>query len=163
MKSIRGIVRAFATASAGTRTASLVLVIVVALGMLALAPTASAQPPPTMPTPSDMCTATLTLNPTTVAFAGQRAVDLSASGFEPGALYSVFVGGRYFGGGIISSDGTGATSIVVDALVAATPEVQVATNGRCAVATLTIVGPLRVGCEPMIIDGFVNVCPLERL
>jgi hypothetical protein len=150
MKGIRSVV---------VQAAGSVVAVVVALGVLAGVPAASAQAP-TAPMPNDTCTAKLTLDPSTIPIGGNPGVSLLLSGFEPGALFSVFVGSHYFGGGIIASDGTGATGIFVDAFTAAAPTVQATTSGRCAVATLTIAGPLRVSCDPVIVDGIIIACPL---
>jgi hypothetical protein len=145
--------------SFAVRTAGPILAVTVAFGALATVPTAGAQAPAS-PKPNDSCTAKLTLDPPTIPIGGNPGVGLLLSGFEPGALYSVFVGNHYFGGGIIGSDGTGATGIFVDTFAAAAPTVQATTSGRCAVATLTIVGPLRVSCDPVIVDGVIIACPL---
>ncbi|MGD9895245.1 MAG: hypothetical protein AB7U18_28495 [Dehalococcoidia bacterium] len=111
--------------------------------------------------PNESCTATLTLDPPIIAIGDDSGVGVLASGFEPGAFFSVFVGSHFFGSGTIGSDGTGATSIFIDAVTAAAPVVQVTTGSRCAVATLTIAGPLRVSCDPVIVAGIIIACPLK--
>jgi hypothetical protein len=142
----------------GLRVAGLIVAGAIVLAGMGMVPAASAQAP-TSPMPNDACTAKLTLDPSTISAGGERGVSLLLSGFEPGALFSVFVGSTYFGGGRISSDGTGAAGIFVDAVTAAAPKVQATTGNRCAVATLTIVGPLRVSCDPVIVDGIIVACP----
>lgn len=146
-----------ANAIGGFRVAGLIVAVVIGLAGIAIVPAASAQAP-TSPMPNDACTAKLTLDPSTISAGSQRGVGLLLSEFEPGALFSIFVGSTYFGGGRISSDGTGAAGIFVDAVAAAAPKVQVSTGNRCAVATLTIVGPLRVSCDPVIVDGIIVAC-----
>lgn len=158
MIGIRGVVIGVLTSLGRLRVAGLILAGAVVMGVVATVPAASAQAP-TAPMPNDTCTAKLTLDPATIPIGGRPGVSLLLSGFEPGALYSVFVGSHYFGGGIIGSDGTGATGIFVDAFAAAAPTIQATTSGRCAVATLTIVGPLRVSCDPVIVDGIIIACP----
>jgi hypothetical protein len=133
--------------------------VLVLIALIAATPV-SAQPPPDAPRPIDSCTASLTLDPPVIPFIGGRPVELRVSGLEPGAAYHIFVGSRFFGGGLASGDGAAVNVIVVETLTAARLDVQVATTGRCAVATLTVVGPLRVRCETLTIDGFLPLCPI---
>lgn len=158
MMGLRTMVVRGANAIGRLRVAGPIVAGVIVLAGMGIVPTASAQAP-TSPMPNDACTAKLTLDPSTISAGGERGVGVLLSGFEPGALFSVFVGSHYFGGGRISSDGTGAAGIFVDAVTAAAPKVQATTGNRCAVATLTIVGPLRVNCEPVIVNDIIIACP----
>lgn len=132
-----------------------------ALAMLAVTATASAETLPDAPRPPESCTASLTLTPSVIVFTRDEPVALQVSGLEPHAEYRVFAGDRVVAGGFVAGDGTATPSIVVNTLVAASVPVQVVTAGRCAAATLTVAGPLRIICDPVIVSGGLILCPLR--
>lgn len=127
--------------------------------LLSLTPAVSAESLPESPRPPESCSASLTLTPSVTAFASEEPVELRVGGLEPHAQYRVFVGNRPIAEGFVAGDGTATTALFLNTLVAANVPVQVATSGRCAQAALTVVGPLRIRCEPIVVNG-VLFCSL---
>jgi hypothetical protein len=123
-------------------------IVAAVLATVAGAGIAAAQTP-TSPRASSTCTGTLVLTPSVVTasvFPGAE-VTIAASGLEPDAAYTIFIGGMPFASATTNNAGTTSGSIFVR-LVAPAIDVQVTTAGRCAAATLRVAVPLIVSCGP---------------
>jgi hypothetical protein len=123
-------------------------VVAAVLATVAGATMADAQVP-TSPRAATTCTGTLVLTPSVVSafvFPGAE-VTIAASGLEPNAAYTIFIGGMPYASATTNSAGTTSGSIFVR-LVAPVIDVQVTTAGRCAAATLRVAVPLVLPCGP---------------
>jgi hypothetical protein len=123
----------------------------VVLATMAIGAIANAQAPIT-PRTSTTCAGTLTLTPSIVfpsAFSPGTEIMIAASGLEPGAAYTIFVGGAPYASATTSNAGTTSGSVFVRP-VAPTIEVQVATTNTCASATLSFAVPAATVCVPVV-------------
>ena len=115
---------------------------ILAAALLLTSP-AEAQSPPSSPQPSASCTGRASAGPQPVLAGDEREIELLASGLDPSAAYVVFIEGNIVATGMTSGDGRVGLALVLRPLVAAVLDVQVATAGRCAATTLTVIGPRR--------------------
>jgi hypothetical protein len=117
--------------STGTLGAGLLAAI---LAAFSLGGEAGAQAP-TSPRDAATCTGTLTLAWGTLFDTPVLEMQYTVSGLEPDAPYTLFVGGQAAVSASTNSAGTASGSFTVLAQ-SASPNIQVATAGRCAAATL---------------------------
>lgn len=131
----------------------------VALAIASTGGTAEAQTP-TTPQAGASCSGTLTLTPATIFSGGQREVQIAATGLEADAQYTVSVNGQALLNGTTVSNGSTTVVVLLRPLFASLVPVQVSTtNGSCAVATLTVVGPAFMPCVFTTATASGFACP----
>jgi hypothetical protein len=116
---------------------------------------------PLTPRSADTCTASLTVSPNVVLFGGPRPVAVQARGLEPGVSYALFFNSTQVISGSTTLDGTVDVNTTIDSLIALAVNVQVVTQNRCAAGTLTVAGPIRFTCDPMIVPGLPPFCVIR--